>query len=333
VPSDITVARPIDEPLPAVSAEPSDFPRYADSIQGTLDLAVDVEQSIDACPDLLLSPALIYESTDEVIPTELTEMTDAGSLLEEGSAAEIDISNIVKVSTPATGTAYIDAPQEAPPSDFESDGELVQLAPDSLQQPLLEFIRAPSSEPLIGNLSSSMPYIVVGACQAGLWATLWLHMQEALQWLWTQILVPLFSRLRREDLLENPHRQRMYEAIKESQGICYCELMRRLDTTYGLLSFHLQRLEDAALVKSHRVRGRRHLFTSDFEPDNRSLLANGRQKQILGYLKSAREASQADIAEALGISRSTVSYHLRALSLLGLVAERFAFGGTRYMIK
>jgi DNA-binding MarR family transcriptional regulator len=139
----------------------------------------------------------------------------------------------------------------------------------------------------------------------------------------------LFSRLRRERLLDHPVRERIYEAIRANAGIYYRELLRTLGVSNGTLAFHLHHLERAGYVRARRVRGRKHLYPTGFRPEPRDALVTPSQRRILAYLQIEPGASQREIMRAVGLKRSTVSYQIGVLRSLGLVETRRVGSETR----
>jgi len=148
------------------------------------------------------------------------------------------------------------------------------------------------------------------------------HVSFEMRWRDYFPLASLLARLRRDRLLEHPTRRLVYAQIRETPGIRYRELLRTLGLPRGSLSFHLSQLERGGYVRSVRILGRTHFFVGESPPGPEALLLTVRQRRILEYLQSAPGASQREISAALGMSRSNVSYNIRALRALGLVEVR-----------
>ncbi len=161
---------------------------------------------------------------------------------------------------------------------------------------------------------------------AGVAAAVYVH--HDLRWRDFAPLAGLFTRIRREKLLEHPIRELIYMEIRGNPGIHYRELLRRLGVPNGSLAFHLHHLERAGYVRSRRARGRRHLFSTELSPSTGSLLVTDRQRRILEFLDSRPGASERVIVKSLGMSRSNVSYHVGVLRSLGLVETRRVGGRT-----
>lgn len=158
------------------------------------------------------------------------------------------------------------------------------------------------------------------------------YVSEGLRWRDWRDAVPfaaLFSRLRRERLLDHPVREQIFNAIRARAGIHYRELLRTLGISNGTLAFHLHHLERAGYVRARRVRGRKHFYPTDLRPPPDDVLVTERQRRILEYLRLAPGSSQAEITRASGLKRSNVSYHVGVLRSLGLIETRRIGSETR----
>lgn len=145
---------------------------------------------------------------------------------------------------------------------------------------------------------------------------------------WNENRLPLVKDGR--DLLEDPTRQRIYEAVHASPGIHHNELQRELGVGHGTLAHHLDQLLDAGLVRSVRLRGYRCLFPPDIRDEDPGeaarALRSGKARRMLASVVREPAHSNAQLADRLDIPPSTVSYHVRALEEVGLV-ERGSEGG------
>jgi predicted transcriptional regulator len=154
------------------------------------------------------------------------------------------------------------------------------------------------------------------------------YVHQDVRWRDFAPLAGLFTRIRREKLLEHPVRELIYTEIRSNPGIHYRELLRKLGMPNGSLAFHFHHLERAGYIRSRRARGRRHLFSTELLPSTDSFLVTDRQRRILEFLRSRPGASERLIVKSLGMSRSNVSYHIGVLRSLGLVRTRRVGGRT-----
>ena len=136
------------------------------------------------------------------------------------------------------------------------------------------------------------------------------------------VVAPLFSRMRREHLLEHPARELIMRRIHDRPGIHYRALLRDLDMANGTLAFHLSRLEKAGYVKCLKAHGRKHFYPTDCHPDSREWLNTGSRGLIVKFLLASPGATRREVAKALGFGQSTVSYHLSVLRSSELLETR-----------
>ncbi|WP_297508470.1 metalloregulator ArsR/SmtB family transcription factor [Thermococcus sp.] len=116
-------------------------------------------------------------------------------------------------------------------------------------------------------------------------------------------------------------RDEILNFIRGKPGITFRELARELGLGIGDLQYHLRKLEAEGKVFSKRIGRRRYIFPAGLEEDAQRLIvaiATETRRRIL-LLLLERPMSQGEIAEALGVSQPTVSYHMRELEKLGVV--------------
>jgi len=136
------------------------------------------------------------------------------------------------------------------------------------------------------------------------------------------VVAPLFSRMRREHLLEHPARELIMRRISDRPGIHYRALLRDLDMANGTLAFHLSRLEKAGCVKSLKAHGRKHFYPTGRHPDPCEWFETGSRGLIVKFLRASPGATRKEIAKTLSFGQSKVSYHLSVLRSMGLLDIR-----------
>ena len=119
-------------------------------------------------------------------------------------------------------------------------------------------------------------------------------------------------------------RNEILNYIRNRPGVTFRELSRELKLGIGDLQYHLGRLEKEGKVFSRKVGRRRYIFPAGFEEEAQRLLmaisTETRRKILLLLLE--RPMNQGEIAENLGVSQPTISYHMRELEKLGVVKAR-----------
>lgn len=154
----------------------------------------------------------------------------------------------------------------------------------------------------------------------GLWRTPVARF-EATKWL----LTPLYARLRKEDLLENPLRDDILEVVERSPGISASELGRRLECGWGTLVYHLTVLERMQLLSSAREGRHKRFFVQGrinySDKGAVGLLANPAARLVLDAIREAPGSIQRDLSRRVGLSPGTIAWHVERLSEAGLVLK------------
>lgn len=139
------------------------------------------------------------------------------------------------------------------------------------------------------------------------------------------LLFPLYARLRKEDILENPLRDDILEVVGGEPGISASELGRRLNCGWGTLVYHLTVLERMQLISSAREgRHKRFFVQGRINYSDKSavgLLANPAARNILQAIQEHPGALQKEVAARLGLTAGTVAWHVERLAAAGLVLK------------
>jgi DNA-binding MarR family transcriptional regulator len=132
------------------------------------------------------------------------------------------------------------------------------------------------------------------------------------------ISLVMYSKIKRENLLKNAVRKRIFEHVKENPGIHYRAILNVLDLPMGVLSYHLNRLEKAQYIKSRQDGMFRRFYIRGPKTEMRFFLSDI-QESILGVIKENHGISQSKIAEKINVSRKVVNYHINILDQAGLI--------------
>lgn len=135
--------------------------------------------------------------------------------------------------------------------------------------------------------------------------------------------VGLFSRFDKDELLENPVRRRIVDAVEAHPGLHLEEMVRRLDLSRGQADHHLSRLVEGGLLVEHVAAGYRAYFRpGQFDAELREALVHLKTDGARELLEAARSQTQAgvrELARRTGLAPSTVSYHADRLEAVGLL--------------
>lgn len=139
--------------------------------------------------------------------------------------------------------------------------------------------------------------------------------------------VGLFSRIDRNQMLDNEMRHKIYEAISNNPGVTIKEITMLLGCGWGTAVYHLKRLESERLIASERNRQFRRFFKngSGISNDSKgafSELKNPTSQKIAEKLLAQPGTCQKDLCQALGISPPLASKYLGRLRDAGLVSAQ-----------
>lgn len=120
-------------------------------------------------------------------------------------------------------------------------------------------------------------------------------------------------------------RRRIYEVITAFPGLHFRGIQRKTKLGNGSLKYNLSVLERRGVIESEKLGRTRRYYPRGFSQREKRLLGLLRLRtvrRILMYLLTRGEARHGDIARALELSPSTVTWHMKKLMEQGVVAER-----------
>ncbi|MFC7229472.1 winged helix-turn-helix transcriptional regulator [Salinirubellus salinus] len=109
--------------------------------------------------------------------------------------------------------------------------------------------------------------------------------------------------------------------VRADPGVHFNELVRALDLAPGQVQYHLRRLE---WVVAADLYGQTHYYPPGYDADERRALALLRREtaaDVVAVLLEAGALPATDVAERVGIARSTLSWHLDRLTEAELVRD------------
>ena len=140
---------------------------------------------------------------------------------------------------------------------------------------------------------------------------------ENFRYLTFKFFIPMYSRLQKDTLADEPTRQRLLTTIYTEPGSNFTLLKEKLGLHNGTLAHHLNILETNQMITSHRS-GRQRLFfpfgSSNNNDIRNSLITNPTQKDIIQMVKENPGITQSMISQKLGMSRQKINYHVNSLS-------------------
>jgi len=135
----------------------------------------------------------------------------------------------------------------------------------------------------------------------------------------TLLLLPLYSRLHRSELLDNEIRGMIRGCIYTDPGIHYNEILRRLKITTGTAAYHLATLRREGLVKSRNDGRLKRFYPAEMSHIETMVRLTKTDKMILETVKANEGISQGNIAISLGMPYPTVNRHVKGLVKTGML--------------
>lgn len=132
-------------------------------------------------------------------------------------------------------------------------------------------------------------------------------------------------------------RKNIYAFIKASPGTCISEIANYMGLNRGSLRHHLKILEAENLVETHSIRGKVRYFqnNSTYEGKDKlviSALQNEMARKIISKILDEECNTNRDLAQTTGISKGTITWHIKQLKELDLIEENKVGRSTMYNI-
>ena len=127
------------------------------------------------------------------------------------------------------------------------------------------------------------------------------------------------------DCLSVASRRSIYQCVVEHAGAHLRDVARRSRMPLGTALYHLDRLEENGLVVARRDGRYKRYFAAQGigrrEKEVVSLLRHDVPRRIVCALLAHGPATQRALCETIGVSRSTLSFHVNRLLVAGLVSR------------
>lgn len=129
-----------------------------------------------------------------------------------------------------------------------------------------------------------------------------------------------------DDALNLENRRKIYQYIAQNPGTYLREMERALSMQPGVLSYHLDVMEKRGLIKSEDDGYIKRYFPAEkFKQRDRrivSLLRQESPRKILLHMLLNGSSSFQSLTNAVGLSKSTLSYHLKKLTSAGIIFSK-----------
>jgi DNA-binding transcriptional ArsR family regulator len=138
--------------------------------------------------------------------------------------------------------------------------------------------------------------------------------------------IPLFSRIERCDVLDNPVRARVLDAVAQEPGLSLSEVTQRAGIAWGTAVHHLRLLERHRLVVSVRELAHHRYFAADTPAAAQraavSVVLHPTARRIAEFVAQRPGTDQAGICRALRLNNPSASKHLSQFESRGLVQSQ-----------
>lgn len=148
------------------------------------------------------------------------------------------------------------------------------------------------------------------------------------------LVFPLFTRIKREEVLDHFLRGQVYGVIKTQPGTNFSAIRDLLGLSNGTLSYHLRTLETSGFVLSERDGLYKRFFPADLgaAATQDGVRLSELQRRLVERLRQNPNVGQRDLANANGVTQQCISYNLRIMRKEGLVVKVRSGRGHRYLV-
>lgn len=178
---------------------------------------------------------------------------------------------------------------------------------------------------------ANMPIDAYAGIAAGSTGVAAMGAQGSLYYAWRKLLpflamVPGFSRIAKDELLEHERRARIHDAIRQNPGVRLGELSRLLDIPWGSCMHHLRKLRADRIIMFKQVGHHKCFFIngsglSENEMQAASVLKGDTLQSVAAWIEQHPGTSLKDLALGLGISPPLAAFHVGKLETAGLVQK------------
>lgn len=139
------------------------------------------------------------------------------------------------------------------------------------------------------------------------------------------------------ELLSLASRKRIYDHVEAHSGSHLREIGRKCSVPLGTALYHLDRLETEGLISVRRDGRYKRFFPANGlgrrEKDLLSSFRHGVPRRIANALLATPALTQRELCAAIGVSRSTLSFHVNSLIDQAILRREPARPENRYILE
>jgi predicted transcriptional regulator/protocatechuate 3,4-dioxygenase beta subunit len=136
------------------------------------------------------------------------------------------------------------------------------------------------------------------------------------------LLVPLYTKIKRERVMDHFVRGRMYEYICQNPGVNYSSIKEQFKLTNGTVTYHLSMLERQEFIRSKLDGIYKRYFANGKGQSYSDVEPMSVQLSIAKAIREKPGMTQKEIARHLGSSKQLISYHIRKMRDEGTLETR-----------
>jgi predicted transcriptional regulator/uncharacterized membrane protein len=138
------------------------------------------------------------------------------------------------------------------------------------------------------------------------------------------ILVPLYTRLKPEQVTDHFVRGQILGYVKANPGETYTRIRKALGLSNGTFVYHSRILESQGHIRSVKDGANRRFYPADMRipSDVKDVQLNQVQRMIYTIVMEYPGISQSRIAKMVKLAPSTVNYHVNIMTKVGIVERK-----------
>jgi predicted transcriptional regulator len=135
------------------------------------------------------------------------------------------------------------------------------------------------------------------------------------------LVIPLYTKIRREEVLDQFTRGRIYGMIESNPGVHYTLIKKKVGVGNGTLTYHLSTLEREGFIRAEWDGLYKRFYPSQLAslPGEPVVELSAVQKELLAHIRQVPGISQKELVERTGVSKRVVSYHIAQMAQARLV--------------
>ena len=294
-------------------------------------LASALEEVTFEAPDarVLVEGQRVDAGTTDVVPgqkgADVVVETKDQEVDAEGPSCRVTPDADAQAATRLPGACRAEAP-DAPRADV---GSFVEYVIDLRLQDEVAPPATPPGDAETQGVSAAYEVpaqtVMLAAAAAGASLAAVYGVWRVLKWTGLAAFLPLYSHLTDDEILEDANRQSIYRLIQAEPGISTKDVADRLGLAWGTVTHHLGKLEKRRFVVSKKYGKYRRFFANGHGgtdmKDQVAVLRLDRTGDVAALIQQQPGLTQKAVSAALGVSSSTILWHVKRLESAQLVTK------------